>query len=304
MAFFSAATSNISKSRLLLRLLQYSEKDRARERERLVLRRANNSIHSNPHDWCPLASVGKREKCFGKSSRCLIRGLVRNTKCVSQTHKTWFYYDYTTRHDKPGEARTNKQHKVHIIIWWSNFLQKKKPRKRCVHCCVHTILLFGACSGACQKREKLSPPRIPWWNMIPIISAQGWAVSSCLCAQSREIASLFRSLICRNETNYQLEVRDGEKLPRVQITLIFFPSQPIRRRLKSMTSRSLGKSTALSWSELGFHRIWQEHKKVEIKIPPIFILRCQFHYFQLSHACSFFLLALRDNRIQRNVRDS
>lgn len=193
MAFFSAATSNISKSRLLLRLLQYSEKDRERERERLVLRRANNSIHSNPHDWCPLASVGKREKCFGKSSRCLIRGLVRNTKCVSQTHKTWFYYDYTTRHDKPGEARTNKQHKVHIIIWWSNFLQKKNLAKDVFivvfirYCCLVRVLV----RVRSEKNSPLPALRDEIWFQLYRHRAEQYRVA---CARRAEKSLRFFAL--------------------------------------------------------------------------------------------------------------
>lgn len=84
----------------------------------------------------------------------LIRGfeniLGKHTKCVSQTHKTWFYYDYTTNANNSKTAKG--------ILSFDEAISAEKIRKRCFHCWQLHVMLWGACQT-----------RLSLWNMIPII---------------------------------------------------------------------------------------------------------------------------------------
>lgn len=83
----------------------------------------------------------------------------RNTKCVSQSHKTWFYYDYTTNTTNTDSKANVDSQEVYIIIWWSNFggERQKSATQKMYLLCFHVPLDTTGVLRCVSVRRKISP---------------------------------------------------------------------------------------------------------------------------------------------------
>lgn len=97
----------------------------------------NNFLFSLHHSHCDGGKNHHRHSCY------LIRGFEnvfsgKHKKCVSQTHKTWFYYDYTTN---TNNSKTEKG-----TLSFDEAISTEKIRKRCFHCWqLHVISTYTRC---------------------------------------------------------------------------------------------------------------------------------------------------------------